>query len=128
MSGHLFFEIHADQLQRAAKFYQHIFEWKFQKHESQADIPVEYMRIETGGTAGGLLKRTAKTPLPECGTNAFVCSFEVDDFDTISEKILNVGGKTAMPKFAVPGVCWQGYFLDTEGNNFGIFQVDEHAK
>jgi uncharacterized protein len=28
----------------------------------------------------------------------------------------------------VPGTCWQGYFIDTEGNTFGIFQVDEEAK
>jgi predicted enzyme related to lactoylglutathione lyase len=27
----------------------------------------------------------------------------------------------------VPGVCWQGYFLDTEGNTFGIFQPDQSA-
>lgn len=33
-----------------------------------------------------------------------------------------------MPKFAIPEVCWQGYFLDTEGNTFGLFEVDENAK
>ena len=27
----------------------------------------------------------------------------------------------------VPGKCWQGYFIDTEGNTFGIFEVDEEA-
>jgi len=27
----------------------------------------------------------------------------------------------------VPGVCWQGYFLDTEGNTFGVFQPDSSA-
>jgi len=128
MNGHLFFEIHADDMQRAVKFYQYVFGWNFLEHESPDEIPVKYMRIETGGTAGGLLKRPAETPPPECGTNAFVCSFEADNFDSISEKILNAGGKIAMPKFAVPGVCWQGYFTDTEGNTFGLFQVDEDAK
>ncbi|MCC5940106.1 MAG: VOC family protein [Balneolaceae bacterium] len=128
MSGHLFFEIQADNMQRAVKFYQHVFEWNFFEHESKDDIHVEYMRIETGGTAGGLLKRPSETPPPECGTNAFVCSFEVVNVDSISEKILNAGGKMVMAKFAVPGVCWQGYFADTEGNTFGLFQVDENAK
>jgi uncharacterized protein len=33
-----------------------------------------------------------------------------------------------LPKFAVPGVCWQGYFIDTEGNTFGIFQPDPAAR
>jgi uncharacterized protein len=27
----------------------------------------------------------------------------------------------------VPGKCWQGYFIDTEGNTFGISEVDEEA-
>jgi len=128
MNGHLYFEIQAYDMQRAATFYQEVFGWKFHEHESQEAIPAEYFRIETGGTAGGLLKRPLETPPPEFGTNAFVCSFEVNDFDSISGKILQAGGKSAMPKFAVPGVCWQGYFLDTEGNTFGIFQVDEDAK
>lgn len=128
MSGHLFFEIHADDMGRATDFYSKIFGWKFHRHESQESIPVEYMRIETGGTAGGLLKRPSDTPPPECGANAFVCSFEVDDFDSIADLILNSGGKKAIPKFAVPGICWHGYFNDTEGNTFGLFQVDEQAK
>jgi len=33
-----------------------------------------------------------------------------------------------MPKFAVPGTCWQGYFVDPQGNTFGIFQPDPNAK
>jgi predicted enzyme related to lactoylglutathione lyase len=32
-----------------------------------------------------------------------------------------------MPKFALPGMAWQGYFVDTEGNTFGIHQPDENA-
>jgi predicted enzyme related to lactoylglutathione lyase len=53
---------------------------------------------------------------------------EVKEFDETSERIQAHGGKIAMPKFAVPGTCWQGYFLDTEGNVFGIFQADNTAK
>ena len=34
-------------------------------------------------------------------------------------KILENGGKVAMPKYALPGMAWQGYFIDTEGNIFG---------
>jgi hypothetical protein len=40
---------------------------------------------------------------------------------------INRGGAVALPKFAVPKVCWQGYFLDSEGNTFGIFQPDASA-
>ncbi|MFH5831932.1 VOC family protein [Halalkalibaculum sp. DA3122] len=122
--NHLYFEIQADDLERASDFYREIFGWEFQENPH---APVEYLRIETGGMAGGMLKRPSETPPPECGTNAFVCSFEVDNFDAVSEQIQNLGGEIAMPKFPIPKTGWQGYFVDTEGNTFGLFEVDERA-
>ena len=62
------------------------------------------------------------------GTNAFTCSIKVSNFDEMAKKIMDNGGKVAMPKFAVASKCWQGYFLDTDNNVFGLFQVDESAK
>ena len=125
MNGHFYFEIQADDIRRATGFYQGVFGWKF---EQVPGLPVEYWRIETGGARGGLLKRPAPPPPPQSGTNAFVCSIEVEDFDETAQKISSLAGQIALPKFAVPGICWQGYFLDTEGNTFGIFQVDENAR
>ena len=28
---------------------------------------------------------------------------------------------------ALPGMAWQGYYLDTEGNTFGLHQTDPDA-
>jgi len=120
----IFFEIQADDVQRAAKFYQTVFGWKFSKN---LGAPVEYLDIDADGERGGLLKRPAKTPPSEHGTNAFVCSLEVVNFDEIARLILAQGGVLALEKFPIPGRCWQGYFIDTEGNTFGIFEVDEKA-
>ena len=53
---------------------------------------------------------------------------EVSDFDAAAEKVALAGGVVALAKFAVPGVCWQGYFVDTEGNTFGVFQADTNAR
>lgn len=125
MNGHVYFEIQADETARAVAFYREVFGWKFIAVEG---LPVEYWRIETGGSRGGLLKRPAPPPPPQCGTNAFVVSLEVENFDATAQKIVTLGGQIALPKFAVPGTCWQGYFLDTEGNTFGVFQVAETAK
>jgi predicted enzyme related to lactoylglutathione lyase len=125
MNNVAYFEIQAKDLQKAVKFYQEVFGWKFTRDES---IPIEYWRIETEGARGGLLPRPAEEPAPQSGTNAFVCSMQVENFDVTADKILKNGGQVALPKFAVPGKCWQGYFLDTEGNTFGLFQVDENAK
>lgn len=64
----------------------------------------------------------------ESGTNAFVCSVQVENFDKTNQLILQNGGQVALPKFAVPGRCWQGYFVDLDNNTFGIIEVDENAK
>ena len=120
----VYFEIQADRIDRAERFYADVFGWKFSK---AVGTPVEYRRIETADGRGGLLKRPAPAPPSHSGTNAYVCSFEVNDFDVMADAILKRGGMTALPKFAVPGVCWQGYFVDTEGNTFGIFQPDPKA-
>ncbi len=124
MSAPSYFEIQANDVQRAVRFYKSAFGWTFTRVEG---LPVEYWRIETGGVRGGLLQRPAPPPAPEQGTNAFVCSMEVADFDATQSLITDGGGVIALPKFAVPGVCWQGYFLDPEGNTFGIFQPDPNA-
>jgi predicted enzyme related to lactoylglutathione lyase len=44
-----------------------------------------------------------------------------------ADLIAKQGGSVALPKFAVPSMGWQGYFLDTEGNTFGVFEPDASA-
>lgn len=126
------FEIQADDLERAKKFYEEVFGWEIAKWEGGS---MEYMMVMTApsgstepGISGGLLKRPCPAPALGAGTNAFVCTAQVDDFDAIATKIAAAGGKVAMPKFALPGMAWQGYFIDTEGNTFGIHQPDKEAK
>src|SRR3989344_3791542 len=125
------FEIQADQPERAAEFYRKVFGWKIDKWEGGQ---MEYWMVMTAdkdskepGINGGLLPRPAKTPPQECGSNAYVCTVQVDNYDEIEKKILAAGGKVAMPKFALPKMAWQGYYLDTEGNTFGIHQPDVNA-
>lgn len=120
-----YFEIQSSDPKREIKFYETIFGWKFIKEEV---IPIEYYRIETNSINGGLLKRPAKVPPAESGTNAFVCSVQVENYEETNEIILQNGGQIALPKFAIPGRCWQGYFVDPDNNSFGIFEVNEKAK
>ncbi len=126
------FEIQADEIERAAQFYRDVFGWKIEKYPG---VDFEYWFVLTAdikstepGISGGLLKRPTKTPPQECGANAFVCTVQVDNFEETAKKIEEAGGKVAMPKFALKGMAWQGYFLDTEGNTFGIHQPDPFAQ
>lgn len=124
------FEIQAENIERAIKFYQDVFGWEFQKWGENP-----YWMIMTAdkdskepGINGGLLPRPTDKPMTECGTNSFVCTIQVENYDAMSEKILATGGKVAMPKYALAGMAWQGYFIDTEGNTFGLHQTDTNAK
>ena len=119
-----YFEIQSSQPEREINFYKKVFGWKFIRENN---VPIEYYRIETNSINGGLLQRPAKLPSTGSGTNAFVCSVQVKNFDQTQELILANGGQIALPKFAIPGRCWQGYFLDADNNAFGIFEVDENA-
>ena len=120
-----YFEIQSSDPAREIEFYTAVFDWTFTREDF---TPIEYYRIETNSIYGGLLKRPADIPPQQFGTNAFVCSVEVEDFDKTSEMILNSGGIVALAKFAIPGRCWQGYFLDQDNNTFGIFEVDQNAE
>jgi predicted enzyme related to lactoylglutathione lyase len=125
MNSPAYFEIQADDPELAIRFYTAVFGWNFTK---EMGLPIDYWRIQTEDLRGGLLKRPAAAPPPRSGTNAYVCSMQVKDFDATANTILKSGGQVALEKFAVPGFCWQGYFLDPQGNTFGLFQVDENAK
>lgn len=124
------FEIQADDLDRARAFYAEALGWGFEDYT--AVMGTAYFGIITGeegtpGINGGIMTRPAATPGREQGTNAYVCTVQVDDFDATQEAILAAGGEVALPKFALPGMAWQGYFLDTEGNTFGVHQPDPEA-
>jgi hypothetical protein len=130
MAGVVHFEIQADDLDRAKAFYAHAFGWTFEDWSGVTGSP--YWGIGTGegepGIAGGLLARPAPAPAPGQGTNAFVCTVAVEDYDATEARILAAGGQVALPKQALTGMAWQGYYLDPEGNTFGIHQPDPEAR
>jgi predicted enzyme related to lactoylglutathione lyase len=120
-----YFEIQSSQPSAAARFYGGVFGWTF---ERDSTLPIEYWRASTAGMNGAILERPTPAPPVQSGTNAFVCSIQVASFDETADAIIRQGGQVALPKFAVPGKCWQGYFIDLDGNTFGLFEVDSSAR
>ncbi|MBI5649582.1 MAG: VOC family protein [Chloroflexi bacterium] len=121
------FEIHADDLARAVKFYTDTFGWEFTKW----DAPVEYWLIKTGpanepGIDGGMLKRNH--PLDGKAITAYICTLDVASIDDSIAKVTRNGGQIALPKDVIPGVGWLAYGIDTEGNIFGMMQADPNAQ
>ncbi|UCD17537.1 MAG: VOC family protein [Candidatus Zixiibacteriota bacterium] len=116
------FEIHADDPERAAKFYTDVFDWNISKW----DGPEQYWLCNTGnskepGINGGIMKR--RDP-----AGSVYNTIDVPSVDEYVDKISENGGEIVVPKMAVPGVGWLAYFKDTEGNIFGIMQPDPSAK
>jgi predicted enzyme related to lactoylglutathione lyase len=121
------FEIHAENPERAVQFYTTMFSWEFTKWEG----PQEYWLIKTGpdalpGINGGLLKRHGT--IDGQAVIAYVCTIDVPAIDEYLQKLTAAGGSVALPKMAVPGVGWLAYGKDTEGNIFGMIQMDHSAK
>lgn len=116
------FDLTADNPERAVKFYQSVFGWKFEKW----DGPMEYWMVTTGddkepGINGGLSKR-GETGMPNMNT------IGVSSVDKFSKTIQDNGGKVLMPKTPIPGVGWFATCQDTEGNIFGIIEQSPNAK
>jgi uncharacterized protein len=125
------FEIHVSDMDRAKKFYGEVFGWTFQDYSEYAGMP--YFGAVTGdenepGINGALMQRQGAAPEPSQALNGFACTMGVEDYDSVESRILENGGKVALPKYALPGMAWQGYYIDTEGNIIGIHQPDTNAK
>ncbi|GIP40245.1 glyoxalase [Paenibacillus sp. J31TS4] len=131
MSRLVHFEIHVGDMERAKKFYGEVFGWTFEDWSEYAGMP--YFGAVTGhadepGINGALMQRQGPSPEPGQALNGYACTIGVDHYDATEAAILQHGGKVALPKYALPGMAWQGYYLDPEGNLFGIHQPDKNAK
>jgi hypothetical protein len=60
--------------------------------------------------------------------NAFVCTADVVDLDASVLRVGELGGTIVVPKMAIQTVGWLAYASDTEGNIFGMMQMDSAAK
>ena len=85
-------------MERAKAFYTTVFGWSFQDFGGVTGST--YWGVATGpedepGIGGGLLKRPAPAPAEGQGTNAFVCTVGVDDYDETERRILDAGGQVA---------------------------------
>lgn len=124
------FEIQAGDLSRAVDFYTTVFGWRTEDYSEYAGMP--YFGVTTGegpGIDGAILGRPGGQN-PEVGGSVAgaALTIGVADYDAAAEKILAAGGTEALPKYALPGMAWQGYFHDTENNVFGIHQPDPEAR
>jgi len=125
MNRVIHFEIQADDVDRAQKFYKNVLGWKVEKMMSKDEGGMDYWGITTGesgpGINGGLYER------PKSGDKFFLydCTIDVADVDKTAADVKANGGEVVKEKMEIPGVGWFVSAKDTEGNRFGLLQPTE---
>ena len=120
------FEVHAEDPERAIRFYSALFGWTFTHWAG----PMDYWLITTGpddqpGINGDMVRRMGA--IDGQAVLAYVCTVDVASVDESLERATALGGQVALPKMPIPGVGWLAYAKDTEGNIFGMMQADPAA-
>jgi uncharacterized protein len=120
------FEIPADDLDRARKFYGAVFDWSLEtmpvpggEYTSVVTTPVDQqtqMPTEPGAINGGMMERNANTPAP-------VITIDVDAIDAALQVVEAEGGSTVQPRTEIPGMGAFAYFTDSEGNVMGLWET-----
>ncbi len=108
------FAIEADDVSRARRFYESVFQWEFEPWG-----PPDFYLIRNAGVHGALQQRPE--PVPK-GRKGFECSIAVDDLEVTMKAIESAGGELIGTRHAIPTVGDLISFLDTEGNEVIIVQ------
>lgn len=116
------FEIPADNLKRAKKFYQTVFGWTMSDFGPETSMaitvktdPKTQMPKEPGAINGDISKRMPTFQHP-------VVVMNVTSIDKHLKKIVAAGGKKIGKKVEIPNMGFYAYFKDTEGNTLGVWE------
>ena len=119
------FEIPADDVERAKKFYS-IFDWQLMDYPMPdgslyvgartTEVNEEtHLPKEPGAINGGIVKRDEYVKTPQVTVN-------VPSIDEYLEKIKAAGGKVVKPKVEIGGMGYYAYVNDSEGNLLGLWE------
>jgi predicted enzyme related to lactoylglutathione lyase len=121
-----YFEITADNVERAKKFYENIFDWKIERYDKNGEYwsitttevgEDDWTPKEPGEINGGLVKR-------EKSNEPVLDYITVDSIDETIKKIEKNGGTIIEPKTKMGEWGWWATFKDTEGNMLGLYQEE----
>jgi predicted enzyme related to lactoylglutathione lyase len=116
------FDIPAEDLERARKFYEQLFGWKIEQPPGLPYYLIETTDLEgKPGVGGGIGPRQK----PDEQITQF---FGVESIDTSIEKVEALGGSVVAPRMTVPGWGYLAVCRDTEQNIFGLWEEDNEAK
>ncbi len=119
----VWFEIPAEDVARAKKFYEKLFGWKIRRFPGPMAKP--YWHIDTGGRDdtpdGGMMERQH----PNHRITNYISVASVDE---AAARVKKLGGTICMPKTLVPEMGWFAICLDPEHNMFALWEYHQGAK
>ena len=119
------FEIQADDVERAKKFYENVLGWKIDQAMTKENGGMDYWMIVTGegnpGINGGMYKRSDS----EEAFHLYDCTVQVEDLDKTIEDFKANGGKITKEKSEIPGIGFFAGAVDPEGNRVGLMQATD---
>lgn len=117
------FDISADDPERAKRFYEALFNWKIEKFPGSMSYYLIETTDQTGekGVTGGIAKREN----PQQKIANFIAIPSIDEYIA---KVGKLGGKIIEPKKAIPTIGYIAGCQDTEGNTFGLLEIDKNAR
>jgi uncharacterized protein len=120
------FAIHIDNIERAKKFYDGVFEWGFSAYGQDDFLQIKADKSGNGELIGAMQSRKY-SPVTD-KIIGLECTVGVENIDETIERVKNNGGQVLIPKTTIPYVGYIAKFSDTEGNLICGMQYDNSAR
>lgn len=121
------FEIYVDDISRAKKFYEAVFQLQLQNLADPTEGADGNMKMEAfpmtmeeiPGASGALVQMDGF----KAGGNSTIVYFSSPDCSVEQSRVEAAGGKVAQPKMSIGQFGFISLCFDTEGNMFGIHSI-----
>jgi hypothetical protein len=114
------FEIYVQDMARAKKFYEAVFQVKLEKLDMpDIEMTMFAQSFTEYGAAGALVKMQG---FPS-GGNSVLVYFKCDDCAVEAKRIVPAGGRIMKEKFSIGEYGFIALGFDTEGNMFGLHSM-----
>jgi predicted enzyme related to lactoylglutathione lyase len=114
------FEIYVQDMQRARRFYESVFEAKLQKLNAPSPEMWAFPMETTGFGASGSLVRMPGFP---SGGNSTLVYFRCEDCAVEAARVTRAGGRIQREKTSIGEYGFIALAYDTEGNMFGLHSM-----
>jgi len=114
------FEIPANDINRAIKFYTKVLGGEMQPMEMMG-IKMAFLPMDGEGVGGSLCQGKGYKPTPD-GSKIYLNGG--DDLNVPLSRVEKAGGKVVMPKTKITDdIGYMAYFVDSEGNNMAFHSL-----